>query len=62
MEYRAKLSQIYFSKYLLLEIGFEIDNTPHGIANKRILEHVKSWMEENKSLIAYFDSEKHTIT
>ncbi len=58
MEYRAKLSQIYFAQYPLLEIGFYIDNTPHGLANEKILMVFKNWMDQNKESIISFDFER----
>lgn len=62
LEYRARLSQIHFSNYPLLEIGFEIDNTPHGLANKKILLALEKWMLENTDLIIGFDKNKSVIT
>ena len=61
LEYRAKLSQIFFSKYPLLNIDFTIDNTDHGKANYKILQLFKNWMENNENLIIGFDRERPTL-
>ena len=61
LEFRATLSQIYFSKYPLLDIGFEINNTPHGIANKKLLVLIVNWMEQNKEQIKGFDKTRSTL-
>ena len=62
LEFRATLSQIYFSKYPLLDIRFEINNTPHGLANKKLLEHILNWMEQNKDIINGFDKTRPTLS
>ncbi len=61
LEFRATLSQIYFSQYPLLDIKFEINNTPHGLANKKLLELIANWMEQNKEKIKGFDASKPTL-
>lgn len=61
LEFRATLSQIYFSKYPLLDISFEINNTPHGLAHKKILLIIAEWMEKNKDEINGFDKNKPTL-
>ena len=58
LEFRATLSQIYFSKYPLLDIRFEVNNTPHGLANKKLLGLILNWMEQNKEKINGFDKSK----
>jgi len=61
LEFRATLSQIYFSQYPLLDIKFEINNTPHGLANKKLLELIANWMEQNEEKIKGFDATKPTL-
>ncbi len=61
IEFRATLSQIYFSQYPLLDIKFEINNTPHGLANKKLLELIANWMDQNEEKIKGFDATKPTI-
>jgi len=61
LEFRATLSQIYFSKYPLLDIRFEINKTPHGLANKKLLELILNWMEQNKEKIKGFDKTRPTL-
>ena len=61
LEFRATLSQIYFSQYPLLDIRFEINNTPHGLANKKLLKIISDWMEQNKDEIKSFDKNRPTL-
>ena len=61
LEFRATLSQIYFSKYPLLDIRFEVNNTPHGLANKKLLGLIVNWMEQNKEKINDFDKTRPTL-
>lgn len=61
LEYRATLSQIYFSKYPVLDIRFEINKTPHGMANKKLLGLILKWMEQNKEKINGFDKTRPTL-
>ena len=62
LEYRAMLSEIYFSKYPLLQIRFDCDNTPHGRAREKILLDITKWMDLNKEKIDGFDNNQPTIT
>jgi len=61
LEFRATLSQIYFSKYPFLDIRFEINNTPHGMANKKLLGLIVHWMEQNNEKISGFDKTRPTL-
>lgn len=62
LEYRAMLSEIYFSKFPLFQIRFDCDNTPHGLARKKRLQDIINWMEHNKEKIDGFDESRPTIT
>lgn len=60
LEYRAKISQVVFSDWPRLTFGSIInpnmgDNTPHGIANRLLMEGVVDWMEEHASEIEGLD-------
>lgn len=62
-EFRAKLSEIAFSSAPRLNIGsiFDAnigDNTPHGIANLKIMKGLVKWMEANTSSIAGLNPSK----
>ena len=61
LEFRAILSQIYFSKYPFLDISFVIDNTPHGLARKKVLGLIVNWMEQNEEKIIEFDKTRPTL-
>ena len=61
LEFRATLSQIYFSQYPLLDIRFEINNTPHGLANQKLLKIISDWMKQNKDEIKNFDRNRPTL-
>lgn len=57
MEYRAKLSEIYFSDAPLGALSAVLspnigDGTSHGEANKRVLKGIVGWMRDNKNEIA----------
>jgi len=51
LEYRAKLSEIAFSKYPFMALGSifhgGIDNSPHGMANERLAKELYNWMDKN---------------
>jgi hypothetical protein len=59
LEFRAKLSQIIFADYPRLGLasvaGQEIGDTPHGQANRRVLEGYRRWMRAHRTEIAGFD-------
>jgi hypothetical protein len=62
LEYRAKLSQVVFA--LLPRLAFEGvmtpnvgDDTPHGIANRRMLEGIERWMRAHASELPVDPSE-----
>lgn len=60
LEFRAKISQVVFSDWPRLTFGSIInpnmgDNTPHGIANQRLMEGVVDWMAEHASEIEGLD-------
>lgn len=62
-EFRAKLSQIVFAPEPRLNLSsiFDAnigDNTPHGIANLKIMKGIVDWIEENKSSIRGLDTSK----
>lgn len=60
LEYRAKLSEIYFSERPFLAIDAVLspnigDGTSHGDANKRVLKGIVGWMEKNRAKIEGLD-------
>lgn len=59
LEYRAKLSQIALSDTPRLGLaniaGGPISDTPHGRANRRVLEGYRAWMRRHHDEIAGFD-------
>jgi hypothetical protein len=61
LEYRAILSQIYFSDFPLLDLPLETDNTPHGLAIKRLLTRITEWMNQNSHQIEGFDTSKSAV-
>ena len=61
-EYRAKLSQVVFAPLAMLALDGILDATigdptPHGQANRRVLEGVLDWMTGHAREIAGFDGE-----
>ncbi|MCW5909695.1 MAG: hypothetical protein KIT62_01415 [Cyclobacteriaceae bacterium] len=63
LEYRAKLSEIYFAPnpFLALNAVYSRnmnDGTPHGQANYRIMRDILKWMEANKNKIQSYDETK----
>lgn len=60
LEYRAKLSQIALSETprlgLATVVGTTIGDTPHGRANRRVLEGYRAWMRRHHGEIAGFDA------
>jgi hypothetical protein len=72
LEYRAKLSQIALSGDprlgLANVVGQTIGDTPHGRANRSILEGYRTWMRRHRDEIAGFDrnapslSQLHLLT
>lgn len=60
LEFRAKLAEILLSFYPRLALAAINDatvgsETPHGIANRRILEAYRTWIEANEDLIADYE-------
>lgn len=59
LEYRAKLSQIALSDTPRLGLaniaGATLGATPHGRANRRVLEGYRAWMRAHRAEIAGFD-------
>jgi hypothetical protein len=66
LEFRAKLSQIIFADYPRLGLGSvagqPINNTPHGVGNRRVLEGYRAWMRAHRSEIAGFDASQPTLS
>lgn len=62
LEFRAKLSEIYFTRLPRRALQGAIftpnigDKTGHGQANLRVIKGIVAWMENNKDKIAEFDS------
>ncbi len=58
-EFRAKLSQIALSDYPRLGlsdvISGPLNDTPHGIANRRILVGYRAWMRRHREEVVGFD-------
>lgn len=65
LEFRAKLSQIALSDYprlgLANVVSSTIGDTPHGNANRRILEGYRAWMRAHRRDIAGFDRRQPTL-
>ena len=61
LEFRATLSQIYFSSYPMIDIPLETNNTPHGLANRKLLNIISDWMDQNKNMIKGFDKNKPAL-
>ncbi len=66
LEYRAKLSQIALSDAPRLGLANiaagPLGDTPHGKANRRILEGYRAWMRRHRAEIAAFDAGHPTLT
>ncbi len=66
LEYRAKLSQIIFADYPRLGLASVasgvINNSPHGVGNRRVLEGYRRWMRRNHGDIAGFDNGQPTLS
>lgn len=66
LEYRAKLSQIIFADYPRLGLasvaGGVINETAHGVGNRRVLEGYRRWMRRNHGEIADFDRAQPTLS
>lgn len=66
LEFRAKLSQIIFADYPRLGLasvaGQQLNNTPHGIGNRRVLQGYRRWMRAHRSEIAGFDRSQPTLS
>lgn len=66
LEYRAKLSQIALSAHPRLGLanvaGATIGATPHGRANRRVLEGYRAWMRRHRAEIAGFDRAQPTLS
>ena len=62
-EFRAKLSEIYFSDRPFLALNAILsqnigDGTDHGDANQKVLKGIVTWMEKNQSEIEGFDENR----
>ncbi len=60
LEYRAKLSEIYFSSKPFLAVNAVLgpnngDGTSHGDSNRRVVKGIVKWMKKNKSDIKDLD-------
>jgi hypothetical protein len=66
LEFRAKLSQIALADYPRLGLanvaGQTLGDTPHGDANRRILEGYRRWMRRHARDIAGFDRNQATLS
>jgi len=66
LEFRAKLSQIIFADYPRLGLasvaGGIINDTPHGIGNRRVLEGYRRWMRRYRRQIEGFDPSLPTLS
>jgi hypothetical protein len=66
LEFRAKLSQIIFADYPRLGLASvaagAINDTPHGIGNRRVLEGYRRWMRAHREEIAGFDRDAPTLS
>lgn len=66
LEFRAKLSQIALSDFPRLGLaniaGNTIGDTPHGNANRRILQGYRTWMRRHRGDIAGFDRTRPTLS
>lgn len=66
LEFRAKLSQIALSDYPRMGLanvaGGPINDTPHGQANRRVLEGFRAWMGAHRREIAGFDPNAPTLS
>ncbi len=63
LEFRAKLSEIYFSNHPFLSVGAVIsqnigDGTPHGDSNFRVLTGIVGWMDSHREDISNLDSNR----
>ena len=63
MEYRAKLSEIYFSSKPFLAVNAVLganngDGTSHGDSNRRVVKGIVKWMEKNKKEIRDLDTDR----
>lgn len=58
-EFRAKLSEIAFSPDPHLVVAESI--LEEGTANRKVIEVIVNWMQENKALIKNYDSKKPVI-
>ncbi|MEN8790309.1 MAG: hypothetical protein ABF295_12395 [Flavobacteriaceae bacterium] len=66
LEYRAKLSEIYFAENPMLAFNAILsrnigDGTSHGNANLRVVEGLVEWIESNKATIADFDTARPAL-
>ena len=60
LEYRAELSELEFAevpRLPLLTILADVESaTPHGVANRRIMEGLVAWIEANPAAVSGFDA------
>jgi len=66
LEFRAKLSQVYFSEDPFLALNGILspnigDGTSHGKANLRFVKEIVSWMDNHKSDITDFDENRPAL-
>ena len=67
LEYRAKLSELAFSKYPTANLRFAVykpnmgANTTHGNSQLKIVRKLVTWMKANSSEITGYDNTKPTI-
>jgi hypothetical protein len=66
LEFRAKLSQIIFADYPRLGLasvaGGFINDSAHGVGNRRVLEGYRRWMRAHRREIAGFDRNQPTLS
>ena len=66
LEFRAKLSQVIFADYPRLGLasvaGQDLNDTPHGRGNQRVLEGYRRWMREHRAEITGFDANQPTLS
>jgi hypothetical protein len=66
LEFRAKLSQIIFADYPRLGLasvaGQVMDDTPHGVGNRRVLTGYRRWMRAHRIEITGFDRRQPTLS
>ena len=66
MEFRAKLSEVYFAEEPFLALRAVLsenigDETTHGEANYRVLEGIVKWMEGNENRIDGYETDRPAL-